>query len=197
MKTLAFLLINLIANFILFSTAAADIIDGNIISFNYKNGIKLISNGKKYNFSFQNTEIQNQIDKLKLTDFISLEGIINEESQSILVTSLNYVGLSALIGRWSGNDSLCYFFKNYSDLLVYSKTTQVGSKRSKCTYKEPELVHKLTYTINPTSLNWLILLSDNDNSYLVDLLIKSTNMIELTVYDNEKGDILKKIKLRH
>lgn len=197
MKTLAFLLMSLFANLIFNSTASADILDGNIVTFNYKLGVKIISTGKKYNFEFQTSEIQNQISKLKLTDFISLEGIINEETQSIMVISLNYVGLSKLLGKWTGNDSMCYEFKNYSDLLVYQKSPQIGAKKSKCTFNESELVQKLTYTINPTSLNWLILLSDDDNSYLVDLLIKSANFAELIIYDNEKGDILKKIKLRH
>ncbi len=156
-----------------------------------KSTIALKSTGKKYLLVPANDEIASQISKLKSTDFVSLDGHLNNEQQIISVQSLNYVGLHDLLGDWSGDDDYCYSFASFSDLRIFIK-----NDKNKCDFQESHKSRDFGYTINPATQGWLVLLSDNDDSYLMDLAIKSKTTVELSLYDSQSGDILRNIKLK-
>ncbi len=172
-------------------SAAAMNFDGLVSTLNLKRSITLESSGKKYYLVPDNQEIAIQINKLKVNDFISLEGKIDDKAATVSVRSMNYVGLKDLLGNWVGDDDYCYTFSTFSSLSIFTKNTS-----NKCDFKVDRLSRDFSYTINPATTSWLVLLSDNEESYIMDLVVRSKASAELSLYDTRSGDILKEIKLR-
>ena len=145
----------------------------------------------KFVLSPMNKEIQSQVSRLKSGDFLSFEGYIDQENTILYVISVNYVGLKDLIGNWVGDDEYCYKFKNFNTLSIFSK-----ADNKKCDFSVNFLTREFSYFTNASDLNWSVLLSDNDDSYLMDLTLNSKNSAELSLYDSRSGDILRHIRLR-
>jgi hypothetical protein len=146
---------------------------------------------KKVRLSFVNPEIENQISKLKVNDFISLEGCLHPETNTISVDSVNYVGLNDLLGNWKGNDTYCYQFKTYLTMTVYNK-----NENGQCDFSVGHLARDFSSIINPSTPAWSVLLSDNDDTYLMDLNLHSQKSAELSLYDSRSGDIITHIQLK-
>lgn len=136
-------------------------------------------------------EIKTQISKLKTGDFLSFEGYIDEKNSTFYVVSVNFVGLKDLLGNWVGDDEYCYKFKNFSTLGIYNKT-----ENQKCDFSVNFLVREFSYFINSSELDWSVLLSDDEGSYLMDLTLNSKDSAELSLYDSQSGDILRKIRIK-
>lgn len=166
--------------------------DGIITKLDRATTIRLNSTGQTLTVISASQEIEKQINRLKTSDFISLEGFSNVALGTITAQSVNYVGLKDLIGNWTGNDEFCYLFSNFSTIEIYRQT-----KQGKCVFNVTHFAREFSYTINPGTPNWLMLLSDTQDSYLMDLVLVSRNRIDLSLYDPDSGDILKEIKLRH
>ncbi len=183
----------ILITFIFFTYAFSDAANLNGTISRLKSGIafKNSTTQKKYLLTYKTTEIQKQINKLKELDFISVDGSIDEGHQTLLANTVNYVGLKELLGRWNADDEFCYNFKTFTELAIYRKTLS-----DKCNYNVLYLAREMTYTINPTTDNWLVLISDSKGSYVMDLVLKSKNKAEINLYDPDTGDILKEIKLR-
>jgi hypothetical protein len=165
--------------------------EGTLTTFNKKLAIKDAGSPQKYYLAFINNEIQSQISKLKPSDFISLEGILDEKTETLTAFSLNYVGLKDLLGRWKGNDDFCYAFTSFTDIIIYNKT-----EHSKCTYQKSDIIREFTYTINPASKDWLALLAGETENYVMDIIVYSKKSVDLSLYDPNSGYILKEISLR-
>ena len=68
---------------------------------------------KSYDLIFTNPNIENMLSKLKLNDYISFEGARSSTTNKIRIESINYVGLSDLLGLWQGDDTYCYNFVSF------------------------------------------------------------------------------------
>lgn len=145
----------------------------------------------KFILSAMNKETITQISRLKSGDFISFEGYIDQENVILYVFSVNYVGLKDLIGNWVGDDEYCYKFKNFNTLSIFNKVDD-----KKCDFSVNFLAREFSYFINASDLDWSVLLSDNDDSYLMDLTLNSKNSAELSLYDSRSGDILRRIHIK-
>ncbi len=145
----------------------------------------------KFTLSPVNKEIQSQISKLKSGDYLSFEGYIDQANVMLYVVSVNFVGLKDLIGNWVGDDDYCYKFKNFNTLSIFNKP-----ENKKCDFSVSFLAREFSYFINASDLNWSVLLSDNDDSYLMDLTLNSKNSAELSLYDSRSGDILRQIHIK-
>ncbi len=176
---------------LILSNATAANYDGVVSTLNQKRAITLKSTGKKYSIVPASTEIALQMSKLKVNDFISLEGRIDDKQSTITVNSMNYVGLKDLLGNWVGDDDYCYAFLSFSNLSIFTKTVM-----NTCDFHVDRLSRDFSYTINPATASWLVLLSDNEDSYIMDLVVRSKVAAELSLYDTRSGDILREIKLR-
>jgi hypothetical protein len=185
-QTLSFLLA-----LIFISPSFASQFDGSLTLMNQSKTIKISNSKKKYILAFANKEIASQINKLNSGDYISFDGSANETTHTITVEYINYVGLKDLLGYWIGNDDFCYSFESFSGFKIYKRNTQ-----NRCRFEKNELVRDLSYTINPTSSNWSILVSDNQESFLIDLVLVSKLSAELSLYDPKTGYIIKEIKLK-
>ena len=152
--------------------------------------LKEDSSGKNFNLTFENENVEKLLQKLKANDYISFQGARSSNVNSIRVDSINFVGLKDLIAVWKGDDRYCYSFINFTEFIIYPI-------RNGTCGKPPKLGKKYAYTINPTELtNWVLLLSSDQANYVADLVIKSNNLIEISLYDSNTGYILKVIKLR-
>lgn len=145
----------------------------------------------KFILSAVNPEIKTQLSKLKSGDFLSVEGSIDEKQSVLYVSSVNYVGLKDLVGNWTGEDEYCYQFNDFYVLSIYNKTD-----KNKCDFSVNLLAGEFSYYINPAYPDWSVLLSDNENSYLMDLTLDSKTSAQLSLYDSQSGDILRQIRLR-
>ncbi len=143
---------------------------------------------KSYALNASSALISTYINKLSDGDFISLEGIRDEKQTILTVSSVNYIGLSLLIGTWLGDDQYCYNFMSYTEFSVSYRG--VGKKCGAAT------APNYTYFINPSTNAWVMLLAGERGSYVGDLIINSPKHIEIQLYDSETGDILRKIILR-
>lgn len=137
------------------------------------------------------SSVQSQLGKLKSGDFLSLEGFYNDDNKTIFIGSINYVGLKDLLGNWIGDDQYCYRFQDYSVLSIYNK-----NEKNRCEFTATYMARGFSYFINPSNADWSVLLSDDDDSYLMDLTLNSKNSADLSLYDSQSGDILRQIKIR-
>ena len=148
---------------------------------------------KTYTLSFTNPNIEKLVQKLKVQDFISVEGTRNSKTNTIRVHSLKYVGLKDLLSIWNGNDNYCYNFTSFTQLLVYpSVNSAIG-------FDCPVMVanaRKYAYTVSPSEPDWVLLLSDNHSNFFADLVIKDQNTAEISLYDTNTGGILRSIILK-
>ncbi len=147
----------------------------------------------RHTLTFKNVEIEKQVKKLARRDFISFEGVRSLSEGSIRVDSVNYVGLTSMIGKWKGNDRLCYEFMNYVEMYIFAK-----NKNNRCEFSNRfDLgARYMTYTVNPTSDGWIALISDDITSYASEVTLKSPARMDLSLYDSETGDILGTIILK-
>ncbi len=143
---------------------------------------------KTYALNASTALISTYINKLSDGDFISLEGYRDEKQTVLTVSSVNYIGLSVLLGTWFGDDLYCYTFVSYTEFTIaYRGVAKKCPTSTAPTY---------TYFVNPSTTSWVMLLAGDRGSYVGDLIINSTKDIEIQLYDSETGDILRKIHLR-
>lgn len=142
---------------------------------------------------YGSAEIEQQVSKLRLNDFISFDGELQPDKNTVMIRSIDYVGIYNLIGLWQGDDQNCYEFLSFTELNIFDQSL-LGSN---CQAFRPRTQHKsLTYTINPSSSSdWFALFSDDTISFGADIFIQSKKHIEITIYDSETGATTKVVKL--
>lgn len=179
-------------SFFISLTCAATSFSGYVISIEKdKYSILLADNFKKFPLVAVSMKVQVQLNRLKSGDFLSAEGFTNDKKDTLFVSSVNHVGLQDLIGNWTGDDDYCYKFKDFYTMNIFNK-----NDRNKCDFKMAKFAREFSYFVNPSNDNWSVLLSDSDDSYLMDLTLKSKYQAELSLYDSKSGDILRQIKIR-
>lgn len=129
------------------------------------------------------------LNRLKSNDFMSFDATKNSPANVLSVNSINYVGLSDLLGAWESQTDYCFNFASYTEFYISKKAEK------KCTSSKKE-DPPYTYLINPDSKDWTILVSNVDNNtYIANLVFLSESEVQLQLYDSETGDILKTLTL--
>jgi len=127
--------------------------------------------------------------RLKKNDFLSFEGGKNVTNKSLLrIDSINYVGLSDLMGVWTGDDKYCYKFTSYTEFIIYPN-------QGDCLKKPVDTPREFAYTVNAADEDWFMLLSDNGARYAADLKFNNCRSAEINLYDANTGNSLRLIKL--
>ena len=146
-------------------------------------------NKKSYTLSGKTPIISTYLAKLSDGDFISIEGLKNTDQTILTISSVNYIGLNALLGTWLDDKSNCYNFSSFTELSVTKKAigSECGSGPTP----------NFTYIINPASTSWVVLISgEMGGGYIGDLKFISPREIQIQLYDSETGDILSYLHLR-
>ena len=183
---------NFLVTLLLIQPAFATDYEGLITKYKSKLALIESKSQKKLVIQYKSTKIESQGRNLTVGDFVSFEGTRSSTDSLITIESINYVGLKALIGKWSGDDKFCYQFVNFSEVSVFMRD------QSKCDFSKmnPQNSRQLAYTINPTTGGWLALISDDMSSYAAEITFKSPISAALSLYDSDSGDILKRIILK-
>lgn len=164
---------------------------GGVILLKNNSQIKLRETALNKNFflTLKNQDVKKVVQKLKPNDYVSFDGDLNEKSQSLEATSINFVGLSDLIAQWQGDDNYCYWFNTFTEFSIYPKPKNASCKSNSTSPRQ------FAYTINSAGENWFVLISDNQASYAADLKIINRTKIELKLYDPNSGRVLRLVKL--
>ena len=147
----------------------------------------------KYTLIFQNEIPKQQLSRLSDGDFVALSGTLKTEQQNeIIVSSVDYVGLTSLIGNWKSDDGLCYEFTGYNNFNVYAP--QRNSNCCPMSLNVPKT--KYTYFINPDVSVWTMVISSKEHELYGQLKIITNNHVEIQLFDSITEDILGTIVLR-
>lgn len=142
---------------------------------------------KPFQLTYKDETVQVAVSKLKQKDFISFEGEKNTTTQEIRIDSINYVGLSDLLGSWTGDDNYCYRFTTFTEVMIFPKSAQCSKKMT--------APREFAYTVNIDDNGWFMLLSDSSARYAAELKFVSTRRADLSLYDVNSGNILRLIHL--
>jgi hypothetical protein len=128
------------------------------------------------------------LNKLNNGDFISIEANRNAGNDTLLVKSINYVGLQQVLGTWLADDSTdCYIFSSYTE---FSIARRFGNT---CVSVDQDIYN---YFVNPSTKQWILLISGQNDSYVGDIQLSALNRMEIKLYDSDNGSILRQLSLR-
>jgi hypothetical protein len=183
MKKLVFALIVLI-----FQTAFALQFDGDIVRIGDKNYINIKSENKNYLLAGNSPIIAMYLNKLSDGDFVSVEGNKTSNLTVMSVDSINYVGLRALLGTWTAEESFCYNFNSHTD---FSISIQIGK-----VCLAANSTNDYTYLMNPHSQQWVMLVAGQHGSYVGDVSIINKKSVVIDLYDSQTGNIIRHLSLK-
>jgi len=148
---------------------------------------------KKFSLNFKSEIPSLQVKRLSDGDFAAVTASVNSTSNNSLdVVSIDYVGLSVLIGTWKSSDGLCYVFSGYTSFTVYAP-----QQNNDCRSLGPTIpTVKYSYFINPDVSDWNMLISSKDHELYGQLKIVTTKNIEIQLFDSRTDAILGTIVLR-
>ncbi len=151
----------------------------------------------KYSLKYSSAVIETVINRLGTDDFISVqaEDTSTASEKSLTISSINYVGLSVLIGTWIGDDKVCYNFKNFTTLSIFNQNAS-GACVTPVNTTDPLIIRKMNYFVNPDDLVWTLLISNLKTRYAAELLINNQKSVQLNLFSEETGAILRKTILR-
>lgn len=128
------------------------------------------------------------LNKLDTGDFISIEGSRTGGSETLMVKSINYVGLQQMIGTWLTEDlNDCYIFSSYTEFSIARRIGNI------CLNVDEDVYN---YFVNPSSKKWILLISGQNDSYVGDIQVSALNRMEIKLYDSDNGSILRQLSLR-
>jgi len=148
---------------------------------------------RRYLLNFASSIPQLQVARLDDGDYVAVTASPSTDgTNSINVTSVDFVGLSILIGSWKSSDGLCYNFVGYTTFNVFMQP-----KGLDCSNASPLVpITKYTYFINPDLNDWNMLISSKDHQLFGQLKIHSSKSIEIQLLDSETNAILGTVILR-
>lgn len=194
-KTTKFLAVFLGISISMFLTAyaSADTFRGKIDRIQNRFTIYDNKSHHRYELNLTSSVAQQQMNRLDDGDYVAVSASVNVNNPNLLdVISIDFVGLSVLIGAWKSNDGLCYNFIGYTTFNVY-----VQPKGLDCDNVSPLVpLTKYTYFINPDSNEWNMLISSKENQLFGRLKINNSKSIEIQLLDSETNAILGTVILR-
>lgn len=129
------------------------------------------------------TSSLNNISKLSSGDFIFGNGNLNDQTESVEVDGIDYVGLKKLIGAWVSQEGV-FYFKNFTDLLLYTVS------------KNTALRSDLRYSTAPAAGDqWVLFISDKKATTLATIEL-SSSQATMQLFDSETGAVVKTLNLK-
>ena len=122
--------------------------------------INIAGHPKPYKVISNSAEVSNALSKLRNGDFISGQGRHHLGSQSIVLNSIDYVGLKKILGHWVSKDQITYYFKDYENLHLSAPILNAPNK--------------WTYRISPgLNDNWSVIFLDENSVKIGELDFKT------------------------
>ncbi len=153
-------------------------VQGSFITFNY--------GSQKYQVSSLPGEVTDSIAKMESGDTFIGNGQIDENKKTVLITSLDYVGLKKMLGLWYSGGSVMDF-TSFTDLSVYPFNTH------------PLILNldktDIRYSVAPFRGNqWAVFLSSRNSTLFGTLEFEGTEAI-LRVFNSETGNASSTMRL--
>lgn len=134
---------------------------------------------KNYSISFSNEEIQSELNRLHNGDLIIGQGERNEALNHLEILSIDYVGLTNLLGVWLG-ENIIFKFKNFNEFTRYEFDSKKSKKYSFSIWN---------YSLSPIEDGWALFFSDESITNLARLALKNDRAI-LDIINVETGEIV-------
>lgn len=130
-----------------------------------------------------NPEVGEQLRRLENLD--ALRGTALISGKSLILQSLDFVGLRRLMGDWKGPSYLIQFH-SFQELSLYTLNSSSALSRNR--YK---------YALSPGGVNnqWKIFLTDENQVSLGTLTLLDEKQILITFYDSRSGEITRTVVL--
>lgn len=143
---------------------------------------------KKLILSATSPIVATYLNKLSDGDFISIEANRIQSSETLMVKSINYVGLQQMLGTWITEDTgHCYVFSSYTE---FSIARRFGNT---CITMDEDIYN---YFVSPSTKQWILLIAGENDSYVGDIQVSALNRMEIKLYDSDNGSILRRLSLR-
>jgi hypothetical protein len=157
------------------------------------NSFYIVKNNLKLELHFTEVSIGKVFKKLTNKDYISVDATLatpenaKKSIKVINVASINYVGLSEMMGFWKDKAGLCYNFIGFTTIKVF-----IPGPLLKCHPRSISEINKSTlttynYFINPDEEVWTMLISNEKTQYLAELSSISSTKKKLVMYNAEDG----------
>ena len=170
---------------------------GKIVRINNESFISESSSKLSLKMEFSNDISKQQIERLVAGDYVSVTASVDDLNPNLIyVTSVDYIGLQALLGTWISTSNLCYEFKGFTTFYVFSPNNKglcIRQNNKNSTKPQP---NKYNFFINPDIDTWNLLISSPDNNFVGELMINDANNIEIQLFDNQTDAVLDSIVLR-
>lgn len=179
MKTLLLALSSTLIGFIFCSVGLANPLAGILEKNDQGVFITLTQTSQKYQVTATTPETISLLKRLENGDYITGSGNFDEDSKTIQIDSLDYVGLKKMLGLWYSGASVMNF-SSFSDLSIYpilSKNMVIALS--------PKT--DLRYSMGPYSGNqWALFMSSKDATIFATIEFANGDAT-LRVFDSETG----------
>ena len=191
-----------LVNLLFVTSAAARVLSGQIEKSAGKYYIK--KKTVKVEVKILDSNILKVFERLSENDFISVDSLIQpslstnpSQTKLALVKSINYVGLTNLLGYWTDQNGLCYHFLSYTKINVFIPTQKISCRPIPTNIEtDPVVVTNYNYFINPDDASgWDMLVSNDKKQYLVELKFIDPQSYGLVVYNSVDGKKLSELKI--
>ena len=161
----------------------------------------IVKNSVKLELQFSDASMGKVLQKLTNKDYISVDANLipiddtRKNNRSILVSSINYVGLNEMIGFWKDKAGLCYYFIGFTTIKVFIPSLQLQCHPRSIPEINRSPVVNYNYFINPDDDTWTMLISNEKSQYLAELSSISSTKKNLILYNAEDGKKLSEVRL--
>lgn len=139
----------------------------------------------------KNSDTELSLRKLSTGDTLTASGLLDPDSCTAVVESIDFVGLKKMLGYWHSSDGLISVrdFNSLSFYPISMKDFQNGQ-----TYAEIQPV-TYRYSMTPTSgKEWVLFLSDSSSTTFATIRFNKSRAT-MRIYDSETGNITRTMHL--
>ena len=132
--------------------------------------------------------------RLKVGDYMSFQAQNTSKSSIYKLSSVDYVGLKALLDVWAGDDGLCYHFTAFSQLTVYVQD-RFGTCFTGGFSQSNSFPKTFKYFITPNESSWDILVGDRDLYFSAEFEFENKDEIFARIFDTDTGKVNSELTL--
>ncbi|WII70881.1 hypothetical protein QJS83_10455 [Bdellovibrio sp. 22V] len=156
-------------------------------------GVYLLADNGCYRYlvDTKSEDAAESLRKLASGDTITASGLLDKDTCTAVIESIDYVGLKKMLGYWYSQEGVITVrdFKSLNFYPINMKDFQNGSAIS---VVEPV---RYTYSITPSGgKEWVLFLSDSTSTTFATIQFNKSNAT-MKIYDSETGNINKILRL--
>ncbi len=187
-----------------YARCAMELITGTIRKANDNFYLESQTACRHYAINSTNPENYDTLQRLNSGDAITASGQYDDEKCTVSFTSIEYVGLKKLIGKWSSKDGIfeVHDFRSMTfypsvELMRELEIQQAGEARIQKKSPDFVLIQPIQYQYSVTSYvdnSWVMFLSDQQSTAFTTISFDG-NKVTLQLYDSENGAVKKVLVL--